>query len=165
MSRLESVIRRLEAQRRTLDWAAAEISGREGLVLELGLGNGRTYDHLRSRLPGRAIHVFERWPAAHPDCMPPAEFLVVGELRDTLPAFAAKHGRGVAVLAHADIGSGDAAVDAELAAAVSELLPGLMAPGAIILSDQPLTLDGFDNVAPHLGVPEKRYNAYVRQAV
>ncbi|MCP8939232.1 class I SAM-dependent methyltransferase [Alsobacter sp. SYSU M60028] len=164
MSRLDSVIRRLEAQRRTLDWAAAEIAGRDGLVLELGLGNGRTYDHLRDRLPGRAIHVFERWPAAHPDCMPPAEFLVVGDLRETLPAFRARHGAGSAVLAHADIGSGDPAVDAELASALSALLPPLIAPGGIVLCDQSLDLPGFDDVAPRLGVPEKRYNAWVRRA-
>ena len=32
----------------------------EGPVLELGLGNGRTFDHLRERLPGRRIVAFDR---------------------------------------------------------------------------------------------------------
>jgi hypothetical protein len=53
MTRLDSAIRRLMAQRALLDWAAQDIASRPGLVLELGLGNGRTYDHLRERLPGR----------------------------------------------------------------------------------------------------------------
>ncbi|MFN9941622.1 MAG: class I SAM-dependent methyltransferase, partial [bacterium] len=67
MSRLESFIRRLEAQRRCLDWAAQAIAGYPGAVLELGLGNGRTYDHLRDRLgPARAIYAFDRQLAAHP---------------------------------------------------------------------------------------------------
>ena len=47
MSRLDSFIRRLEAQRACLNRAAELIGDLEGVVLELGLGNGRTYDHLR----------------------------------------------------------------------------------------------------------------------
>lgn len=54
MSRLDSFIRRLQAQRDVLDWAADGVEDRAGLVLELGLGNGRTYDHLRERLPAMA---------------------------------------------------------------------------------------------------------------
>jgi len=53
VSRLDSFIRRLEAQRACLDHAAGLIGGLDGVVLELGLGNGRTYDHLRSLFPSR----------------------------------------------------------------------------------------------------------------
>jgi hypothetical protein len=53
MSRLDSFIRRLEAQRACLGYAAAQIRAIAGPVLELGLGNGRTYDHLRELLPER----------------------------------------------------------------------------------------------------------------
>ena len=60
MSRLDSFIRRLEAQRACLNRAAALISGIDGIVLELGLGNGRTYDHLRELFPDRDIYVCER---------------------------------------------------------------------------------------------------------
>ncbi|MDX1738439.1 MAG: class I SAM-dependent methyltransferase, partial [Alphaproteobacteria bacterium] len=60
MSRLDSVIRRLEAQRACLNSAAELVGARVGHVLELGLGNGRTYDHLREILPDREIFVFER---------------------------------------------------------------------------------------------------------
>ena len=94
MTRLDSAIRRLAAQRELLDWAFA--GGRpEGLVLEIGLGNGRTYDHLRDRLPGREIYAFERSPAAHPDCYPPEGYLIVGDLFDTLAAFIERHRTGV----------------------------------------------------------------------
>ena len=55
MSRLDSFIRRLEAQRACLNQAAALIVGLDGAVLELGLGNGRTYDHVRELFPDREI--------------------------------------------------------------------------------------------------------------
>ena len=55
MSRLESFIRRLQAQQACLDDDAAQVAQRPGVIFELGLGNGRTYDHLRARLPGRDI--------------------------------------------------------------------------------------------------------------
>ena len=74
MSRLDSFIRRLEAQRACLNRAAALISGIDGTVLELGLGNGRTYDHLRELFPDREIYVCERRVAAHPACVPPGNF-------------------------------------------------------------------------------------------
>src|SRR6202022_2543720 len=47
VSRLDSFIRRLKAQRACLDLAAGLVRGLDGEILELGLGNGRTYDHLR----------------------------------------------------------------------------------------------------------------------
>jgi len=39
MSRLDSMLRRLSAQRDGLNWAAAQIGGVAGDVLDLGLGN------------------------------------------------------------------------------------------------------------------------------
>ena len=85
MSRLDSFIRRLEAQRACLNLAAGLIEQVEGAVLEIGLGNGRTYDHLRELFPGRDIYVCERQVAAHPDCIPPADRLLLGDIRETLP--------------------------------------------------------------------------------
>ena len=55
MSRLDSFIRRALAQRECLANAARRITDIEGPVIELGLGNGRTYDHLRRILPEREI--------------------------------------------------------------------------------------------------------------
>src|SRR5215211_6470077 len=92
MSRLDSFIRRLEAQRACLDHAVQLIAGMPGHALELGLGNGRTYDHLRSRLTGRDIYVFDRRVAAHPDCVPPADRLFLGDFLDTLPLAARRLG-------------------------------------------------------------------------
>ena len=106
MSRLDSFIRRLEAQRACLEYAAGQIRDLPGPVLELGLGNGRTYDHLRELLPEREIFVFERAVNAHPDCIPDPAHLILGEVRATLPQ-ARPRLPGPAALAHLDIGTGD----------------------------------------------------------
>jgi hypothetical protein len=162
MTRLDSVIRRLTAQRALLDWAAARVSAMPGLVLELGLGNGRTYDHLRDRLPGRDIWVFERAPAAHPDCMPPAERLLVGDIFETLPAFRARAGEGVAALIHADIGTGEQEANRRLAAALSPLVEPLLAPGGYLLADRPFDLPRCADVSAETGVDEGRYFVFRR---
>jgi hypothetical protein len=161
MSRLDSFIRRLEAQRRMLDWATAAIEGRDGLVLELGLGNGRTYDHLRERLPGRAIHVFERDVSPNPASMPPAERLVEGDMAQTLPAFAARHGR-CAALIHVDVTTGVPERDAILFAWLPQHVVALAAAEALVLSGWPIAHPWLDPAALPEGVPEGRYFAYSR---
>lgn len=155
MSRLDSAIRRLEAQRACLDWATRAAPA--GAVLELGLGNGRTYDHLRERLPGRAIYVFDRQVAAHPDCVPDDDHLFLGDFRETLPRAAVRLGR-VAALAHADIGTGDPDASRALGRAIAPLVVPLLVPGALLLSDQPL--DGYAALPLPEGVPRGRYHAY-----
>lgn len=73
MSRLESMRRRLSAQIDGLNWATNQIADIKGDVLELGLGNGRTFDHLRQQLPDRRIWVIDREMNAHPSCVPPPQ--------------------------------------------------------------------------------------------
>jgi hypothetical protein len=158
-SRLDSFIRRLEAQRACLDWAAGEIAAVPGAVLELGLGNGRTYDHLRTLLAAREIFAFDRQVAAHPACIPDDAHLIVGDFRDTIPTFAARRARGVA-LVHADTGSGDEAATAALARWLGPALQPMLAPGAIVLSDQKMEIAGTVTLPPPPGVPTDRYFVY-----
>jgi hypothetical protein len=156
-SRLDSFIRRLEAQRACLDWALAAIAGVAGDVVELGLGNGRTYDHLRARLGGaRAIFAFDRQVAAHPACIPDEAHLIVGDFRTTLAPFAAAHEGGIA-LVHADIGSGDEAATAALARWLGPAIAPMLRSGAIVLSDQALEIAGAAPQALPPGVPAGRY--------
>lgn len=157
MSRLDSAIRRLAAQRACLNRAAGLIADLPGPVLELGLGNGRTYDHLRGLLPDRRIVVFERQPMAHPDSMPPKEDLIEGDFLDTIPD-AMKHIGQPAALIHADIGSGDRAATAALAEWLGGEIGALAAPGAMIVSDQPLPVEGADEFPLPEVVAEGRYN-------
>ena len=137
LTRLDKAIRRLKAQRTCLDWAVGEIAGVPGVVLELGLGNGRSFDHLRARMPEREIYVFERNPQAHPASTPAADRLIVGNLEDTLPAAQGRFAGKVAFL-HSDIGTGDDERNRRFAAWLGPLLLPLLAPGAILASDQAL---------------------------
>ncbi len=163
MTRLDSVIRRLTAQRDLLDWAAQEI-GPAGLVLELGLGNGRTYDHLRTKLPGREIYAFERSPAAHPDCYPPEGYLIVGDIFETLPAFIEEFGQGSAALIHTDIGTGDEEANRRLALRLSPLLDSLLQPGGLLIADRAFEMPSCTDISSRTNVPEGRYFVYRRNA-
>jgi hypothetical protein len=158
MTRLDQAIARLSAQRALIDWVCADLP--PGPVLELGLGNGRTYDHLRARLgPSRAIHVFERAVAPHPASLPPPEFLHEGDMRETLPRWAARLGRA-AVLAHADTGSGDPLATAAFSAILAKSLPACLAPDAVVLSDQRLDDPALAPFDPPAVLPAGRYHCY-----
>lgn len=159
MSRLDSFIRRMEAQRACLDAAAPQIEDVPGAILELGLGNGRTYDHLRTLFPGREIYVFDRQVAAHPDCIPDDGHMFLGEVIDRLPDAAARLGKSVA-LVHSDIGSGRPETDAILFGRLVPLLGDLVCPGGLVLSDQKLPADRWQPLPLPDGVAAERYFMY-----
>ena len=159
MSRLDSFIRRVSAQRDCLNYAADLIKDYPGSVLELGLGNGRTFDHLRSLMPTRDIYVFDRHVKAHPDCIPDNDHMIVGDFLETVPSALEKMA-SKAVLAHCDIGSGDKAASVALAKALGTSLPNLLTSGAIIVSDQPFYMDNWQILPLPEGVAEGRYHIY-----
>ena len=159
MSRLDSAIRRLVAQRACLGRAAALIADLSGPVLEIGLGNGRTYDHLRELLPGREIFCFDRRVAAHPDCIPDAGHLFLGELAATLPEARRRLG-ATAALVHVDIGTGDERASRQTGAWLAARLPVLVVPGAVLVSDQPLADPALAELEPPEGVAAGRYFTY-----
>ena len=160
MSRLDSFIRRLETQHDCLDYAARLVAGLSGPALEVGLGNGRTYDHLRQLCPEREIFVFDRRIAAHPDCVPDDGHMLLGDFADTMPGAAGRIG-APAVLANVDIGSGDAAASRAQAARLAGWLAPLMAGGAVVVSDQPMTNAAWPALALPDGVAEGRYFMYL----
>jgi hypothetical protein len=159
MSRLDSFIRRLEAQRACLNASPAWIEGVPGPILELGLGNGRTFDHLRGLYPSREIFVFERQPAAHPDCMPDGAHLILGDIHDTLPMILDRL-PARAALVHNDLGTGDAKRNAELAGWLASMLPGLVQPRGVVLSDQRLDHPRLLAESLPSALPEGRYFLY-----
>jgi hypothetical protein len=161
LSRLDTVIHRLKAQRACLALAFELIAELPGPVVELGLGNGRTYDHLRERLPDREIFVFERRPAPHPGCLPPAPYLVAGDFAATLPSAPERIGSPAALL-HSDIGTGDEERNARLAGWIAHLLPPMLAEGAVVASDQALSTPCLQPLRLPDAVPEGRYFMYRR---
>jgi hypothetical protein len=141
MSRLDSHIRQKIAQRDSINLAAAWLAGEDGLIVEFGLGNGRSYSHLREQFSGREIFCFDRRDFAPPGSRPPASHLYLGEFIDRL-ADSALHARfaGRVMLAHIDVGSGgpeDNVTPERLLAHMH----GWLKPGAVVLSDQELTLE------------------------
>ena len=159
MSRLDSFIRRMEAQRDCLNAAAPLITDVPGVILELGLGNGRTYDHMRALFPDRDIYVFDRQVAAHPECIPDDDHMFVGEVVDRLPDAAARLGK-TAALIHSDIGSGRPETDAILFAKVVPLLASMARPGCLVLSDQKLPADHWESLPMPDGIAAERYFMY-----
>ena len=159
LTRLEKLLFRLEAQHICLQWAFREIAGCPGVVFEMGLGHGRTYDHLRTYLPEREIYVFDREVDCFQDCIPPDDRLLLGDIADTLGAAAARFG-GRVVLAHSDLGSYDQAHNVAMSSRLGPRLPAVLAPGAIVLSDLPLELAGAQALPLPAGVRDGRYFLY-----
>jgi trans-aconitate methyltransferase len=130
MSRLESFIRRLTAQRDILDLICRDMELGDGPVIELGLGNGRTYDHLRERLPGRRIIAFDRACQANRKSLPPDCDLILGEITETARPFIGVN----AALVHADIGSGYDDLDELNLRWLPQLIVDLLRPSGIAAS-------------------------------
>ena len=145
MSRLDIFINRMVSQRACLNAAATQISGLEGPVFELGLGNGRTYHHMREIMPDRDIHVFERAVASHPDSTPPDEMLILGDVHETLPAALERFGP-TAALIHADLGGHNLAKNDAFARAISPLVEPLLAPGGLMVSSDRMYFDTLSEV-------------------
>ncbi len=159
MSRLDSFIRRLEAQRRCLEHVVRLVAELPGPVFELGLGNGRTFDHLRGICPHREIFVFERRVAAHPDCVPDPEHLFEGPLEISLPRARQRFGATIPMI-HADLGSGNFELDQRTSVYLATQLPGLLCPAGIVLSDQPLPYSAAEQLALPPEVESGRYHLY-----
>ena len=159
MSRLDSFIARMQAQRDCLNSLKPAVDALPGLIFEVGLGNGRTYDHLRDLFPGRDIYVFERKVAAHPDCIPPDDHLFLGEARESIPLVAQTLG-GSAALIHTDLGTGDHQANMAMGKWLAPALDRLAAPGGYILANQPLEVARWRRLPEPPGVPQDRYFLY-----
>jgi hypothetical protein len=158
MSRLDSFIRRLTAQRDILNSIVDLVGETQGPVLEFGLGNGRTYDHLRERFPGRRIVAFDWEVRSYSASTPPAGDMVTGNIRDSGQAFV---GIGAA-LAHADIGTGHDEIDAVTLTWLPQLIAGVLAHHGIAVSGLPLEHPELLPLSLPDGIKEGRYFLYRR---
>lgn len=156
MSRLESMRRRLTAQIDGINWAADLIKDIDGDVLEMGLGNGRTYDHLRQEITDRRIWVIDRILKPHPSCIPPEQDFLMGEAQDMLTRLT-DEGRKMA-LAHYDFGHGVKELDVAEGAALSPFIAQVMTKGGLVLSQQPLV--GFTQIKGPDTIDPERYLFY-----
>lgn len=159
MSRLDSFIRRLSAQRDILNAVADEVRAIDGPVLELGLGNGRTFDHLRELFQDRRIVAFDRAANAYGPSMPSADNLILGEIKDTARTFVGAN----ASLAHADIGTGYEDRDAVTLTWLPQIMAGVLASGGLAVSGLPLDHPDLQALPLPSTVKEGRYFIYRRR--
>lgn len=155
MSRLESFRRRLTAQIDGINWAIEQTRDVQGDILEMGLGNGRTYDHLRENAE-RRIWVIDRVLQCHPSCTPPEADFLQGEADEMLTHLAKKGAR--VALAHYDFGFGIKEKDVEEGARLSPLIAAVMVPGGLVVSQQPLV--GFTQIWGPDSIDRERYLFY-----
>ena len=158
MSRLDSFIRRLTAQRDILNAIIDLVAEIDGPVLEFGLGNGRTYDHLREHFPGRRIIAFDWEVRSYSASTPEPQDMVTGNIRDSGQAFL---GIGAA-LAHADIGTGHDEIDAVTLTWLPQLIAGVLAHNGIAVSGLPLEHPELAVLPLPEGIKEGRYFLYRR---
>ncbi|MEM7317713.1 MAG: class I SAM-dependent methyltransferase [Pseudomonadota bacterium] len=144
-SRLDLFIDRMVSQRACLEFAIEDTTLMAGPIFELGLGNGRTYHHMRQRMPEREIFVFERAVASHPDSTPPDDRIILGDVRETLPAALLRYGP-VASLIHADLGGHNREKNDKFARFVSPLIEPLLAPGGLMVSSDRMYFDRMQDV-------------------
>lgn len=135
-----------------LEEAAKLIAGRAGCVFELGLGSGRTFDHLRQLMPDREIFAFDRSISAHPKCIPDGDHMILGEIRETL-GFCAPRIPGKPAFIHIDLGSGDPTQDLITRSWLSPHIAEWSEPGTIVLADRPLE-GTFDELPRPPGCPK-----------
>lgn len=159
MSRLDVFIDRMVSQRACLDFAIAETENLSGPVLELGLGNGRTYHHLKERVASRDIYVFERAVASHPDSTPPDDRLLLGEVTETLPAALERFG-SVASLVHADLGGHNLQKNDAFARQVSPLIAPILASGGLMVSSDRMYFDALEELELPAGAVPGRCFVY-----
>ncbi len=157
MSRLDGFISRMQSQREILNHVQQNsMIAPDGVILEIGLGNGRTYDHIRERFPNNRIIVFDRAVGSHPASTPPEEYLILGDIKDTIQQFAGKN----IALAHADIGTAYPEKDARTLTWLPQSVAAALATGGIAVSGLPLDNPELEPLPLPDGVEPGRYYFY-----
>lgn len=133
------------------------IEGRPGPILDLGLGAGRTYDHLCALFPDRAVFAFDFAVNAALEVLPSADQFVVGDIRDTLP-FALPRIGAPAALIHNDLGLGDGLFNETVAAWLAPAIEGVARADAIVVTSFLLPFKRFAEHALPPGVATGRYH-------
>lgn len=160
MSRLDSFINRMSAQRDLLNHVRDNLTlPQHGDIFEIGLGNGRTYSHLRENFPGRRVVAFDRKLASHSTATPADTDFVEGEIRETGEAFMGSN----AALVHADIGTGYDDKDAVTLSWLPQMVAGMLVPGGIAVSGLPLDHGDLELLPRLPTIAEGRYFHYRRR--
>lgn len=111
-----------------------------GPALAIGWRDGAAYDHMREIMRRREIIVFDR-EINVPVTVPPAqEQRVIGDPHETLPQ-AWERCRREAALAHLNL------LSPRMATELAPLIAPMMRAGAVVISEAPLELPGWEPIA------------------
>ena len=161
MSRLDLFIDRMVSQRACLNAAVSATQHLSGPVYELGLGNGRTFHHMREIVQVRQVYVFERAVASHPDSTPEEDQLFLGDVFETLPKALAQFG-ATASLIHADLGGHNAAKNDLFAKRISPVVEPLLAVGGLMVASDRMYFDKLEEQELPPGAVQGRCFIYKR---
>ena len=138
-----------------LDRAASLVAGIDGPVLEIGLGKGRTFSHLRGLFPDREIWAFDFEVHAPAHSRPPDSRIRLGDFRESLLTCWAEI-EAPPALVHADIGTESRRADAELARFVGGVMAQRLAPGGYLLGDRDMGCTGLTRLeTPAVSLPDR----------
>ena len=155
MSGLDMLIRRLMAQRASIERAGGLVASLEGPAILLGLGDGAALDHLCEIARKRDVILFDKGPIAD-GTVPSIAERVEGDPRETLPRHWERLKRSAA-LALINFPITD---EARLAAEVAPLVAPMLRPGAVVVSEIAIELPGWERLPPPEGVREGRHHLY-----
>ena len=155
MSELDMLIRRLMAQRASIERAGDLVAALDGPAILLGLGNGAALDHLCEVARQRGVIVFDKGPIAAGQA-PRAAERIGGDPRETLPCSWERLKRSAA-LALINFPITD---EARLAAEMAPLVAPMLRPGAVVISETAVELPGWERLPPPDGVREGRHHLY-----
>lgn len=159
-SYLDETIALVRTQIAILDAATKAVEAIEGPAIDVGLGNGRTYSHLRECMPQRDIYTFDTELKAATASVPPADHLILGDIRETMP-FVLKRMQKRAVLLHCDISTGDPTANLARESWLSSCLAEVAAGGALVISRLLLKAPYFEPVdIAELGVSRNEAPLY-----
>ncbi|MGL1932596.1 MAG: hypothetical protein OCC45_12695 [Desulfotalea sp.] len=142
LTRIERLARRLPIQIDLISQAIEETNKLDGIILELGLGEGRTLEYLENNTSSPII-VFEIDDNAKMNNVRKTTKLVKGDIFETLPKMLGTLSQGVRI-AHVDIGTTDYSDDIDRISPLQRILESVVNVGGFIVCDRPIDFPSFE---------------------
>ena len=141
LTRIERLARRLPVQIRYINYAIDQTKGLDGVILELGLGDGRTLEYIEYRTSSQ-IFVFEIDDDKKLINNKESTKLVKGNFIHTIPKTIQNEKLQVRIV-HADIGSTDYMNDLKTLNPLREIADNFVQVGGVVICDRPILYQKF----------------------
>lgn len=145
LTKIEKLARRFPVQIDYIDQAIEETKEIDGVILELGLGGGRTLEYLEKK-SSSPIVVFEKSINSDLKLERQSTQLVEGDFLETIPEILKSQQLTVRMV-HADIGTRDYLNDINRFEPLREIFEDIVPSGGIVVCDRPLNFSSFKLLA------------------